>query len=278
MPLDYDHEPVSRLMRARSGTTRIAGAEIEVIREITTAFGAADERLGGGHGLTTVTSYLADTAAPVLRSTFATESLRRQAFGAVAELAYLAGFKHHDLGLEGAAQRFYQAGYQLACEADPHGHAAWMMRALAHQSLSLGQPQHCADLIEAALTRAADRLDGPTEALLHITHARAQAVTGDRATAARTLLVAKDALGRDDQPQVSFSLASGPAAGTVASHMARTLTELGDHRATERQHRAALTRWDPTKYQRVHRLRRPRGQPGRSSTSRRSGRDLGQGA
>lgn len=52
-------------------------------------------------------------------------------------MAYLAGWKHHDLGQEGAAQRYYQVGYQLACEADPHGHVAWMMRALAHQALSL---------------------------------------------------------------------------------------------------------------------------------------------
>lgn len=43
-------------------------------------------------------------------------------------------------GQEGAAQRFYQVGYQLACEADPNGRAAWMMRAPAHQALSLKQP------------------------------------------------------------------------------------------------------------------------------------------
>ncbi|MGI9001330.1 MAG: hypothetical protein ACR2GH_06645 [Pseudonocardia sp.] len=34
--------------------------------------------------------------------------------------AYLAGWKHHDLGQEGAAQRYYLLGYQLAYEADPH--------------------------------------------------------------------------------------------------------------------------------------------------------------
>lgn len=69
--------------------------------------------------MTTVTAYLADTAAPMLRARFPSNFMRRQAFGAVAELAYLAGWKHHDLGHEGAAQRYYQVGYQLACEADP---------------------------------------------------------------------------------------------------------------------------------------------------------------
>ncbi|WP_030617683.1 hypothetical protein [Streptomyces sclerotialus] len=254
MPLGYDHEATSRMLRARTATTAVGAEDVDVVRQITAAFSAADERLGGGHGLTTVTAYLADTAAPMLRARFPSEDVRRAAFGAVAELAYLAGWKHHDLGQEGAAQRYYQVGYQLACEADPHGHAAWMMRALAHQALSLKQPHHCVDLVEGALARGLGHVDGQTEALIHITHARAYAAVGDKAPAARALLAAEDALLRDDRPQPSFSLVSGPAAGTVASHTARTLTDLTDHPGTELQHRAALTRWDPIKYKRVHAL------------------------
>ncbi|MEW1925886.1 tetratricopeptide repeat protein [Streptomyces sp. NPDC088360] len=254
MPLAYDHEATTRMLRARTGTTLVGAEDVDVVRQITAAFSAADERLGGGHGLTTVTAYLADTAAPMLRARFPTDLLRRAAFGAVAELAYLAGWKHHDLGQEGAAQRYYQVGYQLACEADPHGHAAWMMRALAHQALSLKQPHHCIDLAEAALAGGLGHIDGQTEALLHITHARAYAATGVRTHAARALLAAEDALLREDGPQPSYSRVSGPAAGTVASHTARTLTDLADHVGTEQQHRDALTRWDPVKYKRVHAL------------------------
>ncbi|GHJ34637.1 tetratricopeptide repeat protein [Streptomyces sp. TS71-3] len=254
MPLAYDHEATARVLRARTGRTLVGAEDVEVVRQITAAFSAADERLGGGHGLTTVTAYLADTAAPMLRARFASEALRRAAFGAVAELAYLAGWKHHDLGQEGAAQRYYQVGYQLACEADPRGHAAWMMRALAHQALSLKQPHHCVDLAEAALASGLGHIDGQTEALLHITHARAYASIGERPSAARALLAAEDALLREDGPQPSYSRVSGPAAGTVASHTARTLTDLADHVGTEQQHRDALTRWDPEKYKRVHAL------------------------
>lgn len=254
MPLIHDHEAATRLLRARTGGTAIGSEEIDVVSQITGAFSAADERLGGGHGLTTVTAYLADTAAPMLRGRFASDALRRAAFGAVAELAYLAGWKHHDLGHEGAAQRYYQVGYQLAYEADPHGHAAWMMRTLAHQALSLKQPHHCVDLAEAALAQGAGHVDGQTEALLHITHARAYAATGEKPAAARALLAAEDALLREDGPQPSYSRVSGPAAGTVASHTARTLTDLADHIGTEQQHRDALIRWDPEKYKRVHAL------------------------
>jgi tetratricopeptide (TPR) repeat protein len=242
------------MLRARTGSSLVGAEDVDVVRQITAAFSAADERLGGGHGLTTVTAYLADTAAPMLRGRFPNEALRQAAFGAVAELAYLAGWKHHDLGQEGAAQRYYQVGYQLACEADPHGHAAWMMRALAHQALSLKQPHHCVDLVEGALTRGLGRVDGQTEALLHITHARAYAAVGEKPAAARALLAAEDALLRDDGPQPSYSRVSGPAAGTVASHTARTLTDLADHVGTEQQHRDALLRWDPERYKRVHAL------------------------
>lgn len=252
MPLTYDHEIVSRMLRARTPGAGIGSEEINVIRAVTAAFSAADERLGGGHGLTTVTAYLADTAAPMLTGRFPNEAVRQDAFGSVAELAYLAGWKHHDLGHEGAAQRYYLVGYQLACEADPRGHAAWMMRALAHQALSLKQPHHCVDLIDAALGRGLGHVDGQTEALLHITRARAYAAVGPRPSAAKALLAADNALTRSDGPQPSFSLVSGPAAGTVTSHTARTLTDLGDHPGTEQQHRAALLRWDPKKYKRVH--------------------------
>jgi hypothetical protein len=254
MPLDYDPEPVSRLLRARTGTARVGAEEVAVVRQITKAFGAADEVLGGGHGLSTVAAYFADTAAPMLSGRFAGEETRRAAFGAAAELAWLLGWKHHDLGQEGAAQRYYLLGFQLAVEADPHAHAAWMMRAVAHQALSLKQRHHSLDLIQGALDRAEGYTDGATEALLHITHARAYAALGEKPQAARALLAAEDALGRHSEPQPTYSLLMGPALGTVNSHTARTLTELGDQPGTEARHRAAFISWDPVAFPRVHLL------------------------
>ncbi|MGH3939641.1 MAG: hypothetical protein ACRDTG_13625 [Pseudonocardiaceae bacterium] len=185
MLLDYDHEPVSRLLRARTGQGRVGAEEVAVVRQITKAFAAADEVLGGGHGLSTVAAYLADTTAPMLYGRFANDKTRRAAFGAAAELSWLLGWKHHDLGQEGGAQRYYLLGFQLAVEADPHAHAAWMMRAVAHQALSLKQRRHCLDLVQGALERAEGYADGATEALLHITHARAYAALGEKPQAAR---------------------------------------------------------------------------------------------
>lgn len=105
-----------------------------------------------------------------------------------------------------------------------------------------------------ALIRGLGRVDGQTEALLRITHACAYAATGEKPSAARALLAAEDALLREGGPQPSYSRVSGPAAGTVASHTAHTLTDLADHPGTKVQHRAALTRWYPIRYKRVHAL------------------------
>jgi tetratricopeptide (TPR) repeat protein len=254
MPLEYDHEPVARLLRARTGYARVGAEEVAVVRRVTRSFGAADEVLGGGHGLSTAAAYLADTAAPMLSGRFANEKTRSDAFSAAAELSWLLGWKHHDLGQEGAAQRYYLLGFQLAVEADPHAHAAWMMRAVAHQALSLKQPRHCLDLVEGGLRCAEGYADGATQALLHITHARAYAALAEKGQAARALLAAENALGRDGEPQPTYSLLMGPAAGTVDSHTARTLTEIGDHPGTEARHRAALVSWDPIAFPRVHLL------------------------
>ncbi|MGH3587178.1 MAG: hypothetical protein ACRDQ0_12725, partial [Pseudonocardia sp.] len=70
--------------------------------------------------------------------------------------------------------------------------------------------------------------------------------------AARALLAAEDALIRDDGPQPTYSAVAGPAPGTVASHTARALTDMGDHAGTAAHHRAALQKWDLHSYKRVH--------------------------
>ncbi len=152
----------------------------------------------------------------------------------------------------GAAQRYYQVSYQLACEADPCGHAAWIMRYLAHQALDLQQPRHCVALMEVALQRVLGRADGVTEALFHTTHARACAAVGQRTVAARALLSAEDALTRADETRPFYSAISGPE--NVANGAAKTLTVLADHAGAERQHRAALTQGDPERNRRTHSL------------------------
>lgn len=254
LPLAYDHEAVAATFKAAETGGSVGPAEVAAVRQLTEMFRSVDERMGGGHGLTTVTAYLTDTVAPMLTARFPSATVRSEAFGAAAQLACLVGWKHHDLGREGAAQQYYLLGYQLACEADPNGHAAWMMRALTHQALDLGHPGSCPELAEAALGRAVGRVDRQTEALLLVTCARAYGAGGQGPEAARALLAAENAVADMRDPVPSYAAASGPVAATVASHMGKTLTAMKDHPAAERHYRRALAGRLPGTYQLKHGL------------------------
>ncbi|MFD5083622.1 tetratricopeptide repeat protein [Kitasatospora sp. NPDC058406] len=254
LPLTYDHQAVAATLRAGRTGGRVGVGEVATVRHITGVFTAADERLGGGHGLSAVTTYLTDTVVPMLQAVYPSDGVRRDAYGVAAELSYLAAWKYHDLGREGAAQRYYLLGYQLACESEPTGHGAWMMRALAHQALNLKQPEFCVELAEESLRRARGKVDPQTEALLLITSARAYGAVGSGQKAAAALLSAEDAMLDTATPPASFTAATGPVAATVASHTAKTLAELKDHQAAERHHRAALAGRDPEAFRRIHAL------------------------
>ncbi len=255
LPLTYDHQAAAATLSAARGGGRAGAIEVATVRQLTESFRSADDRLGGGHGLSTVTSYLSDTVIPMLQATYPSDAVRRSAYGAAAELAALVGWKHHDVGREGAAQRFYLLGFQLACEADSVGHGAWMMRALTHQALDLKQPMHTVELAEGALARARGGVDSQTEALLLVTAARAYGASGQGREAARALLAAEDAMLADaDDTVPQYAAASGPVASTVASHMGKTLTEMGDHQAAERHYRSAMTGRVPESYQRTRGL------------------------
>ncbi|MGR4880702.1 hypothetical protein ACIPUC_15025 [Streptomyces sp. LARHCF249] len=90
-----------------------------MVRQLTEMFRSADEELGGGHGLTTVTTYLTDTVAPMLAARFPSAAVRKDAFGAAAQLACLAGWKHHDLGRDGEAGRARALAEADLCEGPP---------------------------------------------------------------------------------------------------------------------------------------------------------------
>ncbi|BDH07162.1 tetratricopeptide repeat protein [Streptomyces seoulensis] len=227
-------------LRDAGTNRRVSTSEVATVRQFTETFRAADERLGGGHGLAVIAVFLSDVISPMLSGTFQNSDVRRSAFEAASAHATLVGWKCHDAGKPGPAQHFYNLAFQLACEADPAGLAAWTMRALAHQALDLGHPAGTVDLAEAALARARGRVDRHTEALLLITAARAHGANGNRAAAASLIAAAQEAASAGSCGLPFYAAAAGPTAAVVASHTGRTLTEMGDHAAAERHYREAL--------------------------------------
>ncbi len=77
LPLAYDHEAVAATLHAAAHKRAVGAGEISTIRDLTEMFRAADDKLGGGHGLTTATVYLTDTVVPLLKARFPDEKQRR---------------------------------------------------------------------------------------------------------------------------------------------------------------------------------------------------------
>lgn len=256
LPLQHQREIAARSARAKAQASVAIGlGEIEAVREMTVAFNASDERLGGGYARTAVVEYLTTDVATYLRGRFATEQARRAMFGAAAQLAYLAGWKAHDLGLPGLAQRYYLHSFQFANESDPYAHAAYSLRILAHQAMDLGRNEHCVDLADEALARGRGRVDANTESLFWLTAARAHAASDNRREALATLNRAEQLINRSQAEQGPPWVAlGGPAEARLAHQSGKTLQALGELPAAEEQHRRAARCWNPHTHPRVYAL------------------------
>ncbi|MGY2126025.1 helix-turn-helix domain-containing protein [Nocardia gipuzkoensis] len=119
---------MARLVRV-DDTARVDMSEVRAVQGITDAFLRLDEVKGGGIGRTAVAEFLSTDVASLLRSRFADSKVRSAAFSAAAELAYLAGFKAHDAGEDGIAQRYFLSALRLAEESGVPGQDGFCFRA-----------------------------------------------------------------------------------------------------------------------------------------------------
>lgn len=239
----------------QGGTVMVGAAEVAAVRQITAAFHATDEMVGGGHGRDAVVQYLVSDVAAYLRGRFRSEGVRADMFGAASELAYLAGWKGHDMQMEGLAQRYYAHALQLAHESGRSDHSAWVLRILAHQALDLGRPQECVDLSQKAWSITRGKVSPAEESLYAITAARSFGATGDSRRASATVRTAEKLVGVEgSEPLSSWSGILGPPRATVASHTAKTWTSLGRHGDAAKAYARAAQLRDPSEHRRVRAL------------------------
>ncbi|MEU4827729.1 hypothetical protein AB0H37_38195 [Actinomadura sp. NPDC023710] len=245
--------PARRPMDAgRSGT--VGHAEVTTVREVINAFTRADERLGGGSGRTAIAEYLATDATTYLQARPASSRIRAQMYGAVAEVARLCGWKAHDQGRDGLAQRYYLHAWQLAREADP-AHGAFVLRLMAHQAVDLGHSRHAVHIAECARAAARSRADTATLGQLHLAEARAHAATGNARAARTALNKAEHCINTHSSgaERPWWASAMGAPQPLLATHTAKVLADLGDPSA-QRHLAAAVRRWSPDLYPRVRAL------------------------
>lgn len=239
---------VPTAVTTQSTTVHVGSSDVERVRQWVTTFADLDERFGGNFGRTTVAEFCTTELPRLLKGTFANEQVKKAMFGAATEAAYLLGWMSHDVGFDGAAQRYYENAQKLAAVADPGAHTAWTLRIQCHQAFTLGFGAEYIDMAETACRLAAGKVDPHTEALLTITAARAHAAAGNRRQALAAVTRTERQMVRPVDQAPRWAGTSGPAGGPplarIHNQIGVTLAALGDHAGAEEQARHGLALWN----------------------------------
>lgn len=229
-------------------------ADVASVHAVTDAFQKIDESRGA-IGRTAIAEFLATDVADLLRGDFRSEAVRTAAFSAAAEVAYLAGFKAHDGGLDGLAQRYYMAALRLAEESGDDTHAAWVLRILALQGTDLGERRYSVRLADRALARV-DGAGADEMALFQVALARCHAETGDERGAADALRSAEHAIDSTEPPAdlPRWAAMWCPSRTAILNQAAKAFEAIGEMGEAERHYGHALSMWDRQAHARPYAL------------------------
>jgi hypothetical protein len=167
-------------------TTGGGAAAAGRIRAFTHSLMDLDFYYGGGHIRRMLLFYFRSEIVPLLRGQHP-EPVRRELFGAAAEVAQQLGWSAYDAGRHGAAQRYFAQGLRLAGEAADPVLGARLLSNLSHQANYLGQYRDALQLARAAQSAAAGRATPTVTSMLLAMEARALASLGDAVGCAATL-------------------------------------------------------------------------------------------
>ncbi|MGY0235828.1 Tat pathway signal protein [Longispora urticae] len=249
----WEQMPEASACRHPVGGRGVGHGDVEAVRDMVSMFSTVDQRRGGGHAHTAVVGYLTRDVTAYLRGAFADEHVRRGMFSAASELAYLAGWMAFDNSEHAIAQHYFTNAVKLAAEADDAPLAGHVLRAMAHQAVDLGHPQHALHLAEASVDGRRYTDSSPRErALLKIVHARALAAAGRKSDAAVALLRAEDDLATatagDEEPSRVFFFAEA----SLAHETACTLRDCGDLAGAASHFRRSVRTRKAAKFTRTH--------------------------
>lgn len=133
------------------GQGRVVGnPDVDLVREVTTAFRRVDNRYGGGHSRSAVSAYLKTTVEPMLTDGRAKSVVRDDLFAAAAELHQLAGWMAYDTGQADAGRGHLRTALRLCRDAEDHALSAEMLAGMSHQAAFHGVPEAAVDLALAA--------------------------------------------------------------------------------------------------------------------------------
>ncbi|NEE09664.1 hypothetical protein G3M58_24835, partial [Streptomyces sp. SID7499] len=115
------------------------------------------------------------------------DHLQRRLWGVAANLAVLAGWMSHDVGLEPTAQKYFVIAAHAAREGGDRPRAGEALSRAARQMVHLGRPDDALDLMKLAKSGSGDETLPRTQAMLRTIEAWAQASMGRGQAMRRTL-------------------------------------------------------------------------------------------
>ncbi|MFE0629117.1 hypothetical protein ACFW3D_19425 [Streptomyces sp. NPDC058864] len=182
----------------------VGSQEIEALERSVEVFRAWDASRGGGLQRKAVVGQLNEVGGMLAYQH--PEHLKRRLWGVAANLAVLAGWMSHDVGLEPTAQKYFVIAAHAAREGGDRPRAGEALSRAARQMVHLGRPDDALDLMKLAQSGSGQETLPRTRAMLCTIEAWAQASMGHGQAMRRTLGKAEDlfATDRGDVPPPSW--------------------------------------------------------------------------
>ncbi|WP_328723415.1 hypothetical protein OHT52_30535 [Streptomyces sp. NBC_00247] len=160
----------------RYDTAPIGSAEVTALENSVDIFRKWDAQRGGGLQRKAVVGQLNEVGG--LLAYRHPADLQQRLWGVAANLAVLAGWMSHDVGLEPTAQKYFVIAAHAAREGGDRPRAGEALSRAARQMVHLGRPQDALDLMKLAHSGAGDEALPRTRAMLHTIEAWAYASMG----------------------------------------------------------------------------------------------------
>ncbi|OEV04930.1 hypothetical protein [Streptomyces nanshensis] len=182
----------------------VGSQEIEALEHSVEVFRAWDAARGGGLQRKAVVGQLNEVGG--MLSYRHPERVQQRLWGVAANLAVLAGWMSHDVGLEPTAQKYFVIAAHAARESGDRPRAGEALSRAARQMVHLGRPDEALDLMKLARAGSGAETLPRTRAMLHTIEAWAQASMGRGQEMRRTLGEAEDLFASDkgDVPPPSW--------------------------------------------------------------------------
>ncbi|MFD4725374.1 hypothetical protein ACFWNW_09875 [Streptomyces seoulensis] len=168
----------------------IGSQEVEELEGSVQVFRAWDAARGGGLQRKAVVGQLNEVGG--MLAYHHPPQLQRRLWGVAANLAVLAGWMSHDVGLEPTAQKYFVIATHAAHEGGDRPRAGEALSRAARQMVHLGRPDDAMDLMKLAQSGSGEELQPRTKAMFHTIEAWAQAAMGKGQAMRRTLGQAED--------------------------------------------------------------------------------------